>query len=141
MPKQIFMEKSVLEDFMFMLPENPTNAEIERAYKLLAQWYHPDQNQDRTDWANGKMKELNVAKEILLDPNKRTLYLNALKNQRVHEKEQLGMIESLRRENLALRQALIGLQKRNNNMAALGLMVGAAMASKNKRGNRRKVRL
>lgn len=34
------MEKSLLEDFIFMLPENPTNAEIEKAYKVLAQWYH-----------------------------------------------------------------------------------------------------
>ena len=54
--------------------ENATDDEIKKAYKKLARQYHPDLNQDDREGAERKMKELNVAYEILKDPEKRARY-------------------------------------------------------------------
>ncbi len=54
--------------------KNATDDEIKKAYKTLARKYHPDLNQDDKKGAEQKMKELNVAYEILKDPQKRAQY-------------------------------------------------------------------
>lgn len=54
--------------------KNATDDEIKKAYKTLARKYHPDLNQDDREGAERKMKELNVAYEILKDPKKRAQY-------------------------------------------------------------------
>ena len=54
--------------------KNATDDEIKKAYKILARKYHHDLNQDDREGAERKMKELNVAYEILKDPKKRAQY-------------------------------------------------------------------
>ena len=54
--------------------KNATDDEIKKAYKTLARKYHPDLNKDDREGAEQKMKELNVAYEILKDPKKRAQY-------------------------------------------------------------------
>ena len=51
--------------------ENATQEEIKKAYKNLAKKYHPDSGKEPNE---EKMKQLNKAKEILLDENKRKDY-------------------------------------------------------------------
>ena len=50
-----------------------TADEIKKAYRKLAQKYHPDKNPGDKQ-AEAKFKELNEAHEILSDPKKRQLY-------------------------------------------------------------------
>ena len=54
--------------------KNATDDEIKKAYKKLAKKYHPDLNPDDKENAEKKMKELNVAYDILKDPQKRAQY-------------------------------------------------------------------
>ena len=54
--------------------KNATDDEIKKAYKKLARQYHPDLNPDDKKGAEAKMKELNVAYDILKDPKKRAQY-------------------------------------------------------------------
>jgi DnaJ-class molecular chaperone len=56
------------------LNHNATEAEIEKQYKLLARKWHPDKNKDKFEEATRKTQELNEAKEILLNSEKRKLY-------------------------------------------------------------------
>ncbi|MDK9708279.1 MAG: DnaJ domain-containing protein [Desulforhopalus sp.] len=49
-----------------------TDEEIQRAYRKLARKYHPDVSKDKD--ADKKFKELNEAREVLKDPEKRKLY-------------------------------------------------------------------
>jgi len=51
---------------------NASQDEIKRAYRKLAQKYHPDRNQ--SDEAEGKFKEINEAYEVLGDEQKRARY-------------------------------------------------------------------
>ena len=54
--------------------KNATDDEIKKAYKKLAKKYHPDLNPNDKETAEKKMKELNVAYDILKDPQKRAQY-------------------------------------------------------------------
>lgn len=55
------------------VPKNATTEEIKKAYRKLAAKYHPDRNPgDKT--AEQKFKDINEAKEVLTDPEKRKLY-------------------------------------------------------------------
>lgn len=51
--------------------QNATDAEIKKAYRRLARKYHPDVND--TDEAAEKFREISVAQEVLLDPQKRSI--------------------------------------------------------------------
>lgn len=61
-------------DVLGGLPADATTEEINTAYRLLVQIYHPDKNPDRLEWATEKMRSLNAARETLIDPIKRTHY-------------------------------------------------------------------
>jgi curved DNA-binding protein len=52
--------------------KNASEDEIQRAYRKLARKYHPDVSKDKD--ADKKFKELNEAREVLKDPEKRKLY-------------------------------------------------------------------
>lgn len=52
---------------------NATEAEIKKAYRLLAKKYHPDVNPGDKS-AEAKFKEINEAYEVLSDPQKRAQY-------------------------------------------------------------------
>ena len=54
--------------------KNATDDEIKKAYKKLAKKYHPDLNREDPKTAEEKMKEINVAYDILKDPQKRAQY-------------------------------------------------------------------
>ncbi len=54
--------------------KNATDDELKKAYKKLAKKYHPDLNPDDKKGAEEKMKEVNVAYNILKDPQKRAQY-------------------------------------------------------------------
>ncbi len=49
-----------------------TDAEIKRAFRRLAQQWHPDVNQDAE--AGGRFKEINEAYQVLSDPHRRQAY-------------------------------------------------------------------
>ena len=53
--------------------KNATTDEIRKAYRKLATKYHPDKNPDDKS-AETKFKEINEAKQVLSDPEKRKLY-------------------------------------------------------------------
>lgn len=60
------------------LNKNATDDEIKKAYKKLAKKYHPDLNRDKSEEdkkaAEAQMKKINVAYDILKDPDKRARY-------------------------------------------------------------------
>ena len=51
--------------------QGATDAEIKKAYRRLARKYHPDVND--TEEAAEKFREISVAQEVLLDPQKRSI--------------------------------------------------------------------
>lgn len=53
--------------------KSASEEEIKRAYRKMAQKYHPDMNPDDKD-AEAKFKEVNEANEVLSDPDKRARY-------------------------------------------------------------------
>jgi len=53
---------------------NASNEEINKAYKKLAFKFHPDKNRDNLEEASQKLQEINQAKEILTNPEKRNIY-------------------------------------------------------------------
>lgn len=55
---------------------NASEDDIKKAYRKLAMKYHPDRNPNNTKISEEKFKEINEAKEVLLDKNKRNLYDN-----------------------------------------------------------------
>ena len=54
------------------LRKDASDDQIQRAYRKLARKYHPDVSKDKD--ADKKFKELNEAREVLKDPEKRKLY-------------------------------------------------------------------
>jgi len=60
-------------------------SEIKKAYRKKAEKYHPDKiatkDKAKQDYALKRMKELNQAKDILLNPEKRQLYDSILEQQ------------------------------------------------------------
>ncbi|MFI5046223.1 MAG: J domain-containing protein [Acidimicrobiia bacterium] len=52
---------------------NATDDEIKRAYRTLARTFHPDSNPDDPD-AESQFKEINLAYEVLRDPERRRRY-------------------------------------------------------------------
>lgn len=63
------------QDFYSLLGvnRNASDDEIKRAYRKLAQKYHPDRNKDNKE-AEQKFKEINMAYEVLSDRKKRGQY-------------------------------------------------------------------
>ena len=51
-----------------------SDEEIRSAYRRLAQEWHPDQHPDNAEEAEFRFKEINLAYEVLSDPQNRRLY-------------------------------------------------------------------
>lgn len=66
------VKDTLLYDRLEVSP-NATSNEILKSYRKLALKYHPDRNPN-DETANAKLMEINQAKEILMDDNKRKLY-------------------------------------------------------------------
>lgn len=48
---------------------------IDRAYKTLVRKYHPDRyTPEKKAWANARMQEINEARAVLIDPDRRAEY-------------------------------------------------------------------
>ncbi|MCK5630467.1 MAG: J domain-containing protein [Nanoarchaeota archaeon] len=71
------MQKKAEKDYYKILgvSRNDPEVVITQAYRKLAMQYHPDKNYGKSS-AEEKMKEINVAKDILIDPDKRKQYDN-----------------------------------------------------------------
>jgi DnaJ-class molecular chaperone len=68
------MVKDVILYNLLGVQPNASNDEIMKAYKKLAFKYHPDKNRDNLEEASKKLQEINQAKEILTNPEKRNMY-------------------------------------------------------------------
>jgi len=53
---------------------NATETEIKKAYGKMSKQWHPDKNPDNIEESTKKFQEINEAKEILLNPDKRAIY-------------------------------------------------------------------
>lgn len=70
MPKPLKDYYRILEVHFDASPEV-----IDRAYKTLARRYHPDRYPpEKQDWANTKMRDINEARDVLMDPKRRSEY-------------------------------------------------------------------
>ncbi len=68
--------------------ENASNEIIEKAYKVLAKKYHPDLwPQDKKEYAEQKMKEINEAYDVLSNEIKRKEYNSTLEIERKRQME------------------------------------------------------
>lgn len=54
--------------------KNASDAEIKKGWKKMCLKWHPDRNPDNLQEAEGKMKEINEAYDILKDPQKKAAY-------------------------------------------------------------------
>ena len=59
---------------VLMVPEGATEEQIRAQYRRLAAVLHPDANPQRRDLAEERMKLLNEARDVLLDPARRAEY-------------------------------------------------------------------
>lgn len=55
-----------------------SSAEIKKAYHALASKYHPDKHPENQKYAEDRMKEINIAHEVLLNPESRQKYDESL---------------------------------------------------------------
>lgn len=123
------MEDSLLFKLFSLLPENATDAEIENAYKALAQIYHPDKNPGRIPWANEKMKQLNEAKQLLQDPNRKAFYIKEMKDKKTRERDLADNARKVTNENAVLRQDLQRNKETTGAVAAIFLLLGVMLFS------------
>lgn len=66
--------------------EKASNEIIEKAYKVLAKKYHPDlQEPQNRSQAEEKMKKINEAYDVLINPQKRQAYDEKLRQKRLQE--------------------------------------------------------
>ncbi len=111
-----------LFEVLGQLPENATQEEINNAYRLLAQLYHPDKNPTRPEWSSENMKRLNEARQILSDPIKRKEYEKIWKEKRAAQERDWAKFQTVQSQNASLNRQLQSTQKTNGDLkAALGL--------------------
>lgn len=70
-------KKNFKPDFYDLLgvSENASQEEIQKAYKKMAKKYHPDGKSEKDKKAyNNRMAKINVAHDVLKDPDKRLMY-------------------------------------------------------------------
>ena len=78
--------------------ENASDEIIEKAYKVLAKKYHPDLwPQDKKEYAEQKMKEINEAYDVLSNEIKRKEYNSTLELKK-QEQMELKMQEELKKQ-------------------------------------------
>lgn len=95
--------------------ESASKEIIEKAYKVLVKKYHPDLwPQDKKQYAEQKMKELNDAYDVLSNEQKRNDYDNNLKleRQKLKEKE---IEKELRRQSENIDNSKANYSANNNN--------------------------
>lgn len=70
------MTEKIKRDYYEILgvSKNATPEEIKAAYRRLAKKFHPDMNPDNKQESTEKFKEISEAYEVLMDPEKRSLY-------------------------------------------------------------------
>ncbi|MEL7119674.1 MAG: DnaJ domain-containing protein [Bacteroidota bacterium] len=109
---------------MSHLPEGSTKEELDRIYKNLISFYHPDRNPDRREWAEEKTKQLIKAKELINDPAQRQYYINTFKQQRRINQVNQQKSFQLKRQNQVLQSKLLQSQKANGTLGFSLLLLG-----------------
>eukprot|EP01083_Nonionella_stella_P154166 496416_1 len=61
------------------LTESATAEEVSGSFKKLARKFHPDRNPKRTEWAQDRFREIQLARDILSDTEKRQIYNDVTK--------------------------------------------------------------
>lgn len=56
------------------LEKSCSQADVQRAYKRLVQFYHPDHNVGQEEWAANLFRQVQEAYDVLSDPLKRKRY-------------------------------------------------------------------
>ena len=122
--KSTKMDKTLLYQFISLLPEGASENAIERTYKTLARHYHPDKNPHQKEWAETKMKQLNEARELLSNSIKRTAYLNEFK---AYQNGQASPSRTLQQENYQLKRKLESSNQTNSVLGFALLLLGGVM--------------
>ena len=82
--------------------KNASEEIIKVAYKSLVKKYHPDLKEDESrELAEGKIKQINDAYDILSNPDKKAQYDQDLLNANIISEEQYNLILN---ENIKLKQ-------------------------------------
>lgn len=121
------MNTNILFQFLSLLPENPSESEIEKGYKALAQIFHPDRNPSRKEWAEEKMKQLNEARDILSNPAKRSEYIHIYKKSQAYQNTQSIHLQRLQAENLNLKRTVNSSNQTNGVLGLALLLLGSSM--------------
>lgn len=81
-----------IDDFYRLLNvmRNASADEIRKAFKKRALQLHPDKNRGRIQYSNDMMTRLNMAKDTLLDPNKRQCYDDNYNDDYVPSQEEIS---------------------------------------------------
>ena len=58
------------------IQKNASPEQIKKAYREKAKQYHPDMNRDNKKEAEEKFKEVSEAYEVLMDPQKKQLFVD-----------------------------------------------------------------
>lgn len=129
------MIKSLLKEYVALLPDNASYEEIQKAYKALALYYHPDKYPtERKAWAEEKMKHLNQAREMLSDPGRMESYIKQL---RAHKNRQSNLANSLQRENTSLKKRLDTSLQEKTVLGLAVLLLGGALILQNQPASNR----
>lgn len=86
------IQKSKEVDYYKILsvPRNATKQQISRAYKKLAQKWHPDKHMDDRENAEQKMRDINTAFSVLNDDNKRAQFDRGIDPENPDKSSQYG---------------------------------------------------
>lgn len=83
---------------ILQVSENASDEVIHMAYKALAKKYHPDLFRGDRKFAEEKMKQINVAFEILSDKQKRAQYDSFLRHQKMPMNPKLKKILNINQQ-------------------------------------------
>ena len=107
---------------ILQVDKNASDEIIEKAYKLLAKKYHPDIHpENKKEWAEEKIKQINEAYSVLSDIERRAEYDRKFKT---NDTEIYKRYEKLLEQNKVLKSQLEYFQAKLNNINNSPSIVG-----------------